>query len=63
MGITYESICQKLGFDPVKGEYPQNNEKKDSWLIDDSVENPYSVLTQEESDFLMEFFIKRRAKK
>ena len=28
MGITYESICQKLGFDPVKGEYPQNNEKK-----------------------------------
>ena len=63
MGITYESICNKLGFDPVKGDPHKKEKKEDSWLIDDSVENPYSVLTQEESDFLMELFSKRRSKK
>ena len=60
MGITYESICQKLGFDPVKGEYPQKNEKKDSWLIDDSKKSPYASLSLDELDFLTEYYQKHK---
>lgn len=56
MGITYESICNKLGFDPVKGNPQKQEVKQDSWLIDDSKVNPFSVLTDEESDYLFEFF-------
>lgn len=63
MGVTYESICEKLGFDPINGGNPRYQERKsDSWLIDDSIESPYSVLTQEESDFLWECFKKRKSK-
>lgn len=62
MGITYESICEKLGFDPLIGNPQKNKKTQDSWLIDDSRVSPYSLLTEEESDFLMELFIKRREK-
>lgn len=52
MEITYESICQKLGFDP------QNYEPKTSDYEDDSKVSPYSVLTIEESEFLYDYMTK-----
>lgn len=48
--ITWESIIRKLGFDPRKGlKYEPN---KNDWAVDDSKPNPYSVLNEEESQFL-----------
>lgn len=49
--IALENIIKKLGFDP--------REKapviiKDEWVIDDSKPNPFSVLTREESKFLLD---------
>lgn len=62
--ITWESIIKKLGFDP---RLPMPVEKtKDDWLIDDSKPNPYSVLSEEESQFLEDNWFGpqvRRAKK
>lgn len=52
MEITYESICQKLGFEP------KNYKPEVSDFEDDSKENPFSVLTDEESDFLYDFIMK-----
>ena len=55
MKITYESICEKLGFDPfVNPPKPVFNGHED-----DSQENPYSILTFEESDFLAKLAIER----
>ena len=49
--ITYESICEKLGFDPlVNPPIPVFNGHED-----DSQPNPYSVLSIEESNFLMPY--------
>lgn len=57
MEITYESICEKLGFDafsyksiPAETEY-------------DGAKNPFDVLTIEELDFLMEHFKKNKKTK
>lgn len=55
MKITYASICEKLGFDPfVNPPKPVFNGHED-----DSQENPYLVLTFEESDFLAKLAIER----
>ncbi len=54
MGISYNSICEKLGFDALSWE-PVHTE----W-IDDSIENPFSVLTEEESEFLTDYAMKNR---
>ena len=51
--ITYNSICEKLGFAPFrknsehKGDIPDHE--------DDSIVNPFSILTREESDFLSDY--------
>ena len=57
MEITYESICKKLGFDvdtykPVVSDYE-----------DDSKISPFSILTDEESDFLFYYFKNKRKEK
>ncbi len=53
MKVTYESICEKLGFDPfVNPPKPVFNGHED-----DSQENPYSILTFEESKFLSKLAI------
>lgn len=49
--ITLENIIKKLGFDP-REKAPV--EIKDEWVIDDSKPNPFSVLTREESKFLLD---------
>lgn len=50
--ITLESIIEKLGFDP-REKVPEDP-NKDGWIIDDSKPNPFSVLTREESKFLLD---------
>lgn len=59
--ITYESICEKLGFDPILGNtniYDNlPNYECDSWV------SPFSVLTEEELDFLYDYWIVKRKKK
>lgn len=54
MGITYESICEKLGFKPDvdKYEYKYNGHE------DDSQESPFAKLTLEESLFLRSYMNK-----
>ena len=42
----YKRICKKLGFIPSKYRYIGTYEEDDSWV------NPFSVLTNEENDFL-----------
>lgn len=49
MNITYESICQKLGFDPMV-----DKQKYDS-AEDDSKPSRFSVLSLEEHLFLMDY--------
>lgn len=50
--IMIESIIEKLGFDP-REKVPEDP-NKDEWVIDDSKPNPFSVLTREESKFLLD---------
>ena len=53
MQITYVGICEKLGFDPLVNP----PERKYDGHEDDSQPNPYSVLTLEEKDFLLPYFL------
>lgn len=54
--MTYSEICNKLGFDPVADGY----DYKHSGHEDDSRVSPFSVLTDEESDFLLYYMIAHR---
>ncbi len=57
MEITYESICQKLGFDPIKDSDKINEEYRKTYKghEDDSQPSPFSVLNDEELHFLMNY--------
>ncbi|MDD3185539.1 MAG: hypothetical protein PHD70_14815 [Anaerostipes sp.] len=46
MDEEYKRICKKLGFIPSEYQYTGPIEEDDSWV------NPFSVLTEEESDYL-----------
>lgn len=52
MKITYDSICEKLGFDL------ESYNPKVSDYEDDSKESPFSILTLEESLFLNDYLMK-----
>lgn len=58
--ITYESICKKLGFDPIEDE--------DEYLMnlpdyeDDSRVSPGSALSSEELTVLVDYLIQNRDK-
>mgnify|MGYP004551307315 FL=1 len=54
--MTYSDICKKLGFDPVADGY----DYKYSGHEDDSQVSPFSILTDEESDFLLGYMIAHR---
>ena len=56
--ITYESICDKLGFDL----FEDNNIIKSSDHEDDSKESPFAILKTEELRFLSDYLIKNRHK-
>lgn len=54
--ITYKSICEKIGIDPIKdGKIlePSNHE-------DDTPISPFSVLTTEELVFLTDYLMEHR---
>lgn len=53
--ITWESIIAKLGFDPREPIPIEMFE--DDWGIDDSEPNPFSVLSEEERQSLMDNWI------
>ena len=50
MAVTYESICEKLGFDIETYKHDYSGHE------DDSKVNPFSIQTDEESDFLFSSF-------
>lgn len=58
--VSWESIIKKLGFDPREGlKYEPNG---NDWAVDDSKPNPYSVLDEEESQFLEDNWFGPRAR-
>lgn len=57
MGITFESICKKLGFNPLVNP----PERHFSGHEDDSQKSPYAILTLEESEFLCEYVKKYKS--
>ena len=58
MELTFDKICEKLGFNPLVN--PPS--RKLSGCEDDSKEPPYAILTFEESDFLCEYMKKHHSK-
>ena len=56
MEVTFEKICDKLGFIPGKREVHLSGDE------DDSKQSPYSVLTMEESDFLLDYLLSHKDK-
>lgn len=54
--MTYSDICKKLGFDPVVDGY----DYKYAGYEDDSRISPFSILTDEESDFLLDYMLAHR---
>lgn len=50
MGVTFESICEKLGFNPLINP-PKRIFKG---YEDDSYDSPYSILSLEELELLCE---------
>lgn len=54
--FSLEDIKDKLGFDPFNSN---RNNNSDPWTIDDRP-SPYSVLTDDELDFLIAAYQKKR---
>lgn len=52
--ITYQSICDKLGFDPMTRSNKDNLKSFEDWKIVDDP-NPYASLSLRELDFLDAF--------
>lgn len=55
--MSFSDICEKLGFDPIKDELPIVMTGHE----DDSQPSPFAILTDEESDFLLDYMIEHRA--
>ena len=54
MSLTYEKICERIGFDIY-----QYYEKKE-WTEDDNYDlYPFDIMTQEEKDFYAEYRMKK----
>ena len=54
--MIYESLCKKIGFDPIKDDYqfPHTGHE------DDRFESPFKVLSDEELKFFVNYFIAHR---
>ncbi len=52
MTYSYEEICKKIGFDPLKDPYPIPFNGHE----DDSHESPFAPLSPEELIFLIEYY-------
>ena len=53
--MTYESLCRKMNYDPLKDVLPESGAE----CYD--VETPFSVLTLEELDFLEDYIFNHKA--
>jgi hypothetical protein len=53
MKITYESICEKLGFNPLVN--PPEYKIRDPFMVDDTQPSHYACLTADELYFLAEY--------
>lgn len=51
MAITYDSICNKLGFDPMKDKIKYGNSE------DDTKRSRFSVLSLEEHEYLANYIL------
>jgi len=51
--ITYESICEKIGFDPIKDKYNFVYKGHE----DDSQPSPFACLSSEELEFITDYLI------
>ncbi len=49
--VTHEDVVKKLGFDPILEPFDRNSLSDSE---DDSKPNPFSVLNDEEADFITE---------
>lgn len=58
--ITYESVCEKLGFDPITDDIDFFDNLPDH--EDDSRESPFSILTQDELRVFTRHLIQNRDK-
>lgn len=58
--ITYESVCEKLGFDPITDDVDIYDNLPD--YEDDSRVSPFSVLTQDELRVFTKHLIQNRDK-
>lgn len=56
--MTYELICEKLGFDPITDDIELNS----SPYEDDSQVSPFSILTSDELGVFIEHLIANRDK-
>ena len=54
MEVTFEKICDKLGSIFWKRSITLSGDE------DDSKQSPYSVLTMEESDFLLDYLLSHK---
>ena len=60
MSVTIEQITKKLGFDPLN---PPDRDTGNPFLVDDHTPSPYSVLTAEESNWLVKYVYEKTFKK
>lgn len=55
--ITYESVCEKLGFDPLVDDDWMPLQPANTWVHDDSIPSPFSHVELTDEEF--EVFYKR----
>ena len=58
--VTYQSICDKLGFDPITDDIEYFTNMPDH--EDDSMVSPFSALSSEQLDVLIEYLVSNRDK-
>lgn len=56
--ITYEAICEKLGFDPITDDVELGHAEHE----DDSIESPFNKLSDEELEIFTDHLIANREK-
>lgn len=60
--ITYEGLCKKCGFDiRAVFEAPPDTEEEPTYICDDHTPSPWSVLTEEEKEWIVENVIRNGA--
>lgn len=56
--MSFESLCEKMGFNPLKDRYPIKPSNK--YIYDGEDTSPFSVLTDEEAEFMTDYLLSHR---